>query len=479
MNKAFTHLILRHFEINAVNAIKTLMVLTSVLIGMTAFAAPSKAPAKQSKQSTNNYLCEEVQTDGEWLFHVRGPNGHLGKTDLNGYFVTKQECQASLKKIANSQICLYAGGWQRYSIIKDIFGGAKMKTQEECIAKVLETKDFELCDKNGNGFFPIVFEKTIYFKSNTSCEQAASSAIDGKLCVANRVGGYSIYKILEDKWLEPAFTYPTIESCSKKVAFPIQNYKVDKSKLTQPFLSGPNTEIGFTLKQCRDPQRKDHIVKNDNGVLDKDCFPDTYYSWGDYKKLQLYSENLNNETWAGTFGRPLFMTQSPVATFGYGPIAMRIKIKKTVKAKLIFKRQANKKLCEYLEPSEVDNTILVIQWSNYSGSGLDYILCSGGPVESWSYGTKTHYDEIVRDITWINTNKSDNYQAYFLDTRNLPEIFGSNLDGKVFSKQRLADALAYHRSLVENKLGQIFYAPGEVKNHKRHFHTRMPIYYNW
>ncbi|MNL31638.1 hypothetical protein D3C87_1534360 [compost metagenome] len=110
---------------------------------------------------------------------------------------------------------------------------------------------------------------------------------------------------------------------------------------------------------------------------------------------------------------------------------------------------------------------------------MDYIFCSSGPIESWSYGTREHYDEIVRDYNWVQSHNYKQYELYYKNMSGQDLFIGSNVDGHAFTANTLRANLAFHRQMADLKTGKIFFAPGVDKNPASHFSTSKPMYYNW
>jgi hypothetical protein len=226
-----------------------------------------------------------------------------------------------------------------------------------------------------------------------------------------------------------------------------------------------------------------------------ECKPDVLYSWGPEIKLDNMKERMpDNKTWSGSpnyrqdNSSPLFMSMSPVSTFGYGDVSVRIKVKKTVPFK-----------SGDISSSHAPNTIKVRNEELFN----DFTTKDSNVIESWSYGTPEHYDEIVRDIKRFKSQKRA--QSYFspagkensaADTKEKVERYSktsgdeklyydlpqygtySNLDGYDFDETILKQRLLRHIEMVVNGEGRIHYGSEACRNRVQHFRTKRRTYFN-
>jgi hypothetical protein len=179
------------------------------------------------------------------------------------------------------------------------------------------------------------------------------------------------------------------------------------------------------------------------------CFYDTVYSWGPKEKLFALLKTMpDNDNWRGppNPGRNLDTVASAIGSFGYGMFPVRVKLKPGRLA----------------PPSE-------------------YIVNDGSEVESWSFGTPEHYDEIVRDYLryeskqpWIGYWGTASFQGDQHDRLFFPE----RLDGHEFSEQNLKAALLAMVQMILKGEGRIFYSSDTCRNRKLAFETRFPNYVN-
>lgn len=254
-----------------------------------------------------------------------------------------------------------------------------------------------------------------------------------------------------------------------------------------PITNGtPDAAVGFSKwKDCGVPADEYHLTKNLNGILAQGCRPDTLYSWGGFDKLKWFADNLKDGAeWPDKLPRPLFTTESAAATFGYGPIPMRIKVKPNV----VFKRvTTDGDNCDAVvstgqgTAAEFANTIFQRVTVRSDVSFVDFIICSPKVIASWSYATREHYDEIVRDYKWMSTQNYKDWEGYSKENGQ-DDFIGSTLDNGSdlystdFSKEALDVHMAMLRLLANADEGHISAEKGGSK--VDHFATRWPIYFN-
>ena len=164
-----------------------------------------------------------------------------------------------------------------------------------------------------------------------------------------------------------------------------------------------------------------------SGKFQPDCKPQILYSWLDSPN----TINQSDSKWPFRRKRAIFFHRTPLATSIYGSFSYRVKLKANVRYKLVPWNTAHYK-CLYPEKEKL-NTVYVNQDKN---GFSEYVLCSHGPVESWSFGVNEHLSEMKREFNLIkrlgalnvdgflnsNTQKyscSDCFQRYTInDARN-------------------------------------------------------------
>lgn len=121
----------------------------------------------------------------------------------------------------------------------------------------------------------------------------------------------------------------------------------------------------------------------------EECRPQILYSWiGSLETI-----NQNDLYWPFRRKSAIFFHRTPLATSIYGNFSYRVKLKPDVNYKLVPWNEAHYK-CLYPEEEKL-NTVYVNQDKN---GFSEYVLCSSGPVESWSFGLHEHLQEMQREF---------------------------------------------------------------------------------
>jgi hypothetical protein len=145
------------------------------------------------------------------------------------------------------------------------------------------------------------------------------------------------------------------------------------------------------------------IPFDSNGVFDSRCKPQIIYSWiGSPETI-----NQDDYKWPFRRKRAIFFHRTPLATSLYGSFSYRVKIKSNVSYKLVPWNEAHIK-CLYPE-DEKKKTVYVNQ--NKNGFS-EYVLCSDGPVESWSFGMREHLNEMKREFNHIKKHGALNVDGF-------------------------------------------------------------------
>ena len=126
------------------------------------------------------------------------------------------------------------------------------------------------------------------------------------------------------------------------------------------------------------------------------------------------------------------------------------------------------------------NNVSVQIWKapQNDGIGVDYVLCSPGPIQSWSFGTKDGYDEIVNAQLWLNNHTQ--IRDWLPWSRSL--LTGKEdlyTDYAPFTREHLKNNLMNMRESIINNKGGIFSAPNQTPDPVIHFSTMRSVYWNW
>jgi len=236
-----------------------------------------------------------------------------------------------------------------------------------------------------------------------------------------------------------------------------------------------------TVQTCNlDKMKWVGIPFDKNGRFQSNCKPQILYSWIDSPE----TINQTDMKWPFRRKSAIFFHRTPLATSIYGTFSYRVKLKANVKYKLVEWNTAHYK-CLYPE-REKRNTVYVNQDKN---GFSEYVLCSHGPVESWSFGLNGHLNEMKREYNlikrlgplnvdgFLNPNKSKYrcrscFQGYTInDARN---------DG---SESTILKSMDLMKHIVGTKQGRVYdlmrnrtYKSGA--NLDQHFKTNLKLLFH-
>ncbi len=215
-----------------------------------------------------------------------------------------------------------------------------------------------------------------------------------------------------------------------------------------------------TLIQCQE-KPWGALRSNTVGDIAPDCRPDVLFSWGSLDKLRSVANTLlEGHRWIGNPNpgghSGIYATISPAATFNYGPIAIRIKLKSGT---------AFRNLNQDVPPSMV----------MYSGLHMnDFLIGDARVIDSWSFGTSDHYDELVEDVLRIESGNGG--QGYALRPpvgEGLNRLFSLMITERGRADEAsLKLALLQMLQMVVNDQGRIVYQRGSCATAQAHFAKR-------
>jgi hypothetical protein len=248
-----------------------------------------------------------------------------------------------------------------------------------------------------------------------------------------------------------------------------------------------NQTYAYNLEECRKNSETGTTIPFDsNGKFFKECAPDTLYSWQPARKVQQLARESSSRNIL-PIEEELFFWRTPAGTFAYGDMAMRVKLKPNAKFVLIDRVQRDKG-CDYLTQSFQKDAIFVHYFFKTKGS--EYILCSDKSVDSWSYGTQTHLDEIKTEVAFIDCQNGnwDNVDRYWSNKKDSGR-FGFTVDtlfpfplsvlnyASPWTNSTLIEHINNIEKIIEKSEGYIFESEDAKKNKRDHFHTETGQYY--
>ncbi len=228
-----------------------------------------------------------------------------------------------------------------------------------------------------------------------------------------------------------------------------------------------DSTVGFEWRNCIDDLEGGHPIR----ALETNsaCRGDTFYSWGSLKKIDSLKSVMGIKPWQNKM-QALYLARTPIGSFGYGLYAVRVKVRADVQWKRI----------DYgvtpCSTGDIDKTIFFRTKQVYESSLFDIIICSPQVIESWSYGTKEHYDEIVKDVEWtINKKRSEDITEMYI---NDPKFLNAQgIDGMDFRIEGITSRLKAHLKISQENTGEVFAHP-LLKSKHEHFLTNYSIYFN-
>gem|GEM_PF-6817008 len=125
-------------------------------------------------------------------------------------------------------------------------------------------------------------------------------------------------------------------------------------------------------------ESNDILLKcNDRKAAGK-CVPDTYYTWGPTAKMLNIKKASSSKNWGvlntgGSLNRGVFMTHTPIGSYCYGELPIRLKFKTAPKKG-------------------------VLNDSSFNNNYNEWVTVTGSNIGSISYAQPEHIDEIVTEI---------------------------------------------------------------------------------
>lgn len=207
--------------------------------------------------------------------------------------------------------------------------------------------------------------------------------------------------------------------------------------------------------------------KNEKDQLPADCTPDVLYSWGPRVKVDTIAGAApDGELWSGPMNptrSSLFSTPGAIATFMYGEIPIRLKLRPETTIVVNSNRYAN--------PISND------QWG--AGGTGDFCVNRAEVVESWSFATPEHYDEIVRDALRVASGKPGVTYIEPPTGEGLSRLSSfRGWDSHDSSARALTSALFRMVQSILREEGRIYFAKGTCRSRAEHFRPRKPSYLN-
>lgn len=194
--------------------------------------------------------------------------------------------------------------------------------------------------------------------------------------------------------------------------------------------------------------------------------PRVLYSWTDQKKL---NSMIRQFTGQPGFATAVYATRTPLSSFMYGPILVRIKLRPGP----FQSRDAEGD--RYFNIGSANNTIIThMRQINLAPLELrEYVLeyFRSDIVESFSYATADIVSEIAMELKLIEDPNRYHMDLAFRN-RGRPILLhpeAPTMDGNAWTPAILQQRLNETRSFVANNFGKVFYAPDVDPKKSPHF----------
>ncbi len=285
------------------------------------------------------------------------------------------------------------------------------------------------------------------------------------------------------------------------------------------------TNLPNPWKECSNPKLFGHpLGVREDGTIDPACVPDTLYSWANMGLIDYLAHTNGVKTWKDLIseGNGIYLSATPASTFGYGAMdesggyALRMKLRAGVKFRFVefdpvklepkgtpvppgsgmVLREFPKPNCSRRPIAEARETVYVRYWSFKSApgdefpaglqeAGLEFIICSRSVLESWSFGTREFYDELVRDVRRFTMaeplTSAPSYIRRFNAGDTQPRILDILTDGHPFTQQHLINVLRRQFVMSLREEGRIYVNPelGSASElERRHFQTKKRSWFS-
>ena len=237
---------------------------------------------------------------------------------------------------------------------------------------------------------------------------------------------------------------------------------------------------GFTYDFCRANDPLGVTVPIDRaGKFYKPCAPDTLYSWQDEAKVAVW---LKESSPGNSLPIPyLYLWRTPMGTFAYGKVGVRVKLRKNAHFVRLDRPIHYDPNCDQLASVFGRNAPNVyIKVHDYEGapkSISEYLICSTAPVESWSVGQPLFLEEMEREIEWIRTHVTGQYDLYIPLQGPVPWI-NTTIDAGTFADPWTVATLLDRLRDTCTRTPEIRFSYDSVQTLEDHFSTNNPVYFN-
>lgn len=258
------------------------------------------------------------------------------------------------------------------------------------------------------------------------------------------------------------------------------NKKVEETKLSDylelwyPSPENDNDPYFFSCQSKPWGNLDKALQLNSLKYLPQECKPDVLYSWGPPIKLESMKKAMEDgKHWKdqpnpipGKKDTALFMALTPLSSFGYGEVMVRVKIKP--ETPFITKNS------HYFEDNGETPGVRVRINDDYQ----DFTMKEASFIESWSYGTPQIYDELVRDTKRALAGKrAQTYMTPWKPANALSDHMQSP-DGLETNEEILKGRFRKLIEMITKGEGKVHFQKDSCRNKNLHYQTTRPTYFN-
>ena len=261
-----------------------------------------------------------------------------------------------------------------------------------------------------------------------------------------------------------------------------RNYPVRACKgISNPFDAFSDLSAGYSWKGCENKAEGDATIPFDQvGNFRSECAPDTLYSWHDNPLIKKIARQVGPHSIL-QLPSALYNWRTPMGSFAYGQDALRIKLKRDVDFVLLEKipdfQDKYRGDCDWLAKRfNTERSVFVGRLPQY-GRYSEYILCSSGPVHSWSHGSTLFQEEIKREVSWMDGHPDD-FDGFSTNRNGGRSPYEIRFDTGGWEKSYLLRDLKYMAHHYPARKENIYFNTNVIPSVWDHFSTRRPGYFN-
>lgn len=407
---------------------------------------------------------------------LNADNTECTETAAGNLVIGHPDVETCLSKMPNAKMFRAAG---TNGCVYVIDGGAKVLQATNAAACEKTVDEFDAATKTIKLGGPVKWTGS---KGN-QCAEFIKDPQSNKLTYAHDVD--------QSNCLIPSLTYFQWLDSSSSVCVGYTACGVSAGTVDSKFCAGKTNRFaqnwpskGYTWSQCHISNTGTSIPFDKKGTFTPECAPDTLYGWHSWSRISAASEEHNTKE-VIRFGHDrFFLWRTPIGSFGYGNASFRFKLRPAVK--FVWVDFDNRDCGALAKHNDIQNSVFVDHNSGVgNGNYSEYVLCSAGPIESWSTDLSYDVDEMDKEYSWIHAHSRGNKEFDSLSGTNLGNSFPWSVDqdwdsefghDNDWSEAALKKNIAQSRKNVN--LGRVFFSRDAIPSLWNHFSTAHPGYFN-